>query len=206
MEAVNINTQLPARLDEAADNILRETSRANPLLRFKKRQFLIGDDEVAPGREYRAFPLEWTRGWVKWHDGAIVEQRLGRVADGYRPPERDQLGDCNESEWPDGKDPWIFQNLLPLEDCETGEIAVFVSSSFGGKIAVERLCNRVARDLKSGRDLGRPTIKLAFSSFRTKQYGEIDRPEFEIVSWENERQHDQVLPPMKNVLSDEISF
>jgi hypothetical protein len=67
---------LPARHDSAVDRILQETARSNPLLRFKEGKFLIRDDEIEVGREYIAYPMDWCRGWVKWVDGAIVDQRM----------------------------------------------------------------------------------------------------------------------------------
>jgi beta-lactamase class D len=68
---------------DAVDNILKETSRSNPRLFFKKGKYYISEDEIPLGHEYVAFALDWTRGWVKWHDGNIVDARhMGRVADG----------------------------------------------------------------------------------------------------------------------------
>jgi hypothetical protein len=107
--------------------------------------------------------------------------------------ERDELDDLDKKDLED--DPWQPQNMLPMEDAETGEFLVFVSGSFGGKIAIEKLCNRVARDLSAGRDLGAPTVKLDITDFKTKQYGTVPHPEFTIVSWENEDRKDVVLPP-----------
>jgi hypothetical protein len=198
---------LPAKLSNEAANILKQTTRANPLLRFIKGKYKIGDEEIPVGREYVAFPLQWTRGWVKWQDGQIVagSERLGKVADGFVPCDRDELGDLDKTQWEDvDSDPWQLQNLLPLEDAETGEFVVFVSGSFGGKMAVEKLCNRVARDLSAGRNLGNPTIKLDIGEFSTKKYGKVPRPEFTIIAWENET---APLPPIKDALGgDSIPF
>jgi hypothetical protein len=192
----------------AVDNILKETSRSNPRLLFKKGKFYIGEDQIALGREYVAFPLDWARGWVKWEDGRIVDaQHMGRVADGYVLPERDELGDNDKSQWPDGKDdPWQAQNILPLEDAETGEFLIFVSGSYGAKIAVEKLCNRVARNIKAGKDLGLPTIELAVAEFSTKDYGKIDRPDFPIVKWERGEDAPRDISPPSTSLNDSIPF
>jgi hypothetical protein len=176
---------LPAQSSggDAVNNILKETARSNPRLLFKKGKYFVGENEVLLGHEYVAFALDWTRGWVKWADGNIVNaEHMGRVADGYVPPERDELGDTDKSQWPDdGSDPWQAQNILPLEDVESGEFLIFVAGSFGGKFAVEKLCNRVARDLKAGKDRGLPIIQLAVAEFSTKSYGNIARPNFPIT-------------------------
>jgi hypothetical protein len=207
------NTNLPAKLSDSVDFILKETARSNPLARFKKGKFFIGEDEVPVGREYNAYPLDWVRGWVKWENGAVIAEHLGRVADGFVPAERPELGDTDKLKWEEGNDSWQLQNMLPLEDAETGEFLVFVSGSFGGKLAIEKLCNRVARDLKAGRDRGLPRIKLAVAEFNTKNFGEVQRPDFVIVGWERD---DRVpspsdlppgdIPPGAKGLSDTIPF
>jgi hypothetical protein len=200
---------LPATLNDVATNILKETARANPLLRFKKGKYHIGESEVALGRQYIAFPLEWTRGWVKWEGGQIVDERLGKVGQGFVLVERDELGDLDKTKWekPDS-DPWQMQNMLPMEDAETGEFVVFVTGSFGGKIAIEKLANRVARDISAGRDLGMPNIELGVTEFTTKQYGSVQRPEFIITGWENEQKVGSIIPPepAAKVLGDAIPF
>jgi hypothetical protein len=193
------NANLPAQLSDSADNILRAAKSAVPMLRFVKGKYFIGEDEIPVGHEYIAYPLDWVRGWVKWWDDAVVAEKLGKVAEGFQPPEREELGDTDESKWPDGKDPWCRQNMLPMEDRETGDLVVFNSNSHGGRIAIEKLAARVARDLKSGRDRGRPTIGLHVATFTSKDYGKIARPDFQIVGWE----YDEVPPPP---LDDEIPF
>ena len=201
-------TNLPAKLSESVDHILKQTSRSNPLLRFKKTKYLIGEDEVPLGREYYAYPLDWVWGHVKWENGIIVEERLGRVADGFIPADREELGDTDQAEWENGNDPWQPQNLLPLEDAQTGEFIVFVTGSFGGKLAIEKLCNRVARELKAGRDRGLPRIKLAIAEFNTKNFGEVQRPDFVIVGWERDDRASAPsdVPPGDKGLSDAIPF
>jgi hypothetical protein len=178
---------------------LRETARANPLLRFKEGEFTIGEDKIGLGREYKAFTLDWTRGWVHWPDGVIVETRMARVQDDVKLPSREELGDSDESQWEDKeKVPWVFQNILPVEDVETGEYMLFTTTSIGGKIAVEKLCNSVARTYKAGTKYGLPIIALATTPFTTK-FGTKPRPHFPIVRW-------QELSPPAEDMSDAIPY
>lgn len=171
MSVQSTNKNLPAQLSDGIDHILKQTARSNPLLRFRKGKYFIGDDEVPLGREYIAYALDWTRGWVKWQQGVIVADRLGRVADGFVPPEREELGDNEGGKWEGGNDPWVLQNILPLEDAATGEFLLFVSSSFGGKLAIEKLCNRVARSQS------RPRSRIAAHKARRRriQHQELRR-------------------------------
>jgi hypothetical protein len=162
-----------------------------PLLKFKKDRYVIsGDVEVPLGTKFLAYCADWQRGWCKFVDGELVEKRIGRVADRFHPPERDELGDLDESLWEkddDGvpQDPWSFQHYLPLENVATGERLVFVSSSIGGGIGVQILCDKWHRRLYRGL-IGLPTVKLAIGKFKTKKYGAVPRPEFEVVSWEDD--------------------
>jgi len=200
----NGNGNVPANLSNAAAHLLKATARSNPLMRYKKGKFFIGDDEIPLGREYFAFPREWTRGLVRWENGQIVEERLGKVADGFQIPDRNELGHTDQSAWENGKDPWARQNLLPLEDLETGEFIIFVSSSYGGKLAIEKLVNRYAREIGAGRDLGNPIIRLGTYDRPDTEYGPIPTPKFEIVGWENP---EAPLPPIKDALGgEEIPF
>ena len=177
---------LPAEWQAAAKQILAAVSGEHmPLLKFKKTDFFIGDDKIPLGTKYVAYCDRWTRAWVKYVDGELIDKKLYRVVDGRAPAERNEMGDLDQSEWEEDdegepKDPWTLQHYLPLEDVTSGERYLFVSGSTGGRIAIEILCQRYARH--GGGDL--PTVKLALGDFRTKKFGKVQRPDFPIISWE----------------------
>ena len=199
------DVKLPAKLNDVADAILAaEPARIGPLLKFRKGQYFIGENEIPLGHEYRAYCADWTRGWVKFIDGEYVDSKLYRVADRVAPPERDELGDMDRAAWPGGKDPWVFQNYLPLEDVETGDLVTFVTQSVGGKIAIGKLCTEWARNVKQGRDSGPPLIELRVGEFTSKSFGSTPRPDFPMVGQEHEEM--TVLPPRGKDLDDEIPF
>jgi hypothetical protein len=189
MKTEQIN--LPARPEDVADVLLAETRSSNPLLRFKQGQYLIGEDEIELGHEYIAYPFDAMRGFVRWVDGKVAEQRLGRIADRFKL-EREDL--------PQDED-WKEQRVLPLQDVDTGEFVAFVSGSFGGKTAINNLINAVARAVKTGRSDPTPLIRLAEGSFTSKQFGEIACPKFEIV---NEPQ--EVKQSLSTELNDKIPY
>jgi hypothetical protein len=189
--STNLQTVADAFREALADS-------PTPLIKFKKDKYVTaGDAELPLGTQFVAYCADWQRGWVKFVDGELVEKRIGRVADRFHPLERDELGDLDKTLWDKDDDgvpqsPWSFQHYLPLENIETGERVVFVSSSVGGGISVETLCAKWARRLDRGLS-GLPIVKLAIGEFRTKRYGAVKRPEFEVVSWDNDA------PPMKVV-------
>jgi hypothetical protein len=202
-------TTLPALLDNEAKALARaaqeeRSGELGKLMKFTKGHFYIGDDEIALGGEYIAHTNQWARGWVKFVDGVPAEKRIGRAVDSFKVPNRDELGDLDQSKWerdPSGnpKDPWSRQSYLPLEDIKTGEIVVFVSGSHGGRGAIGNLCDSAANNHQRGQ----PRIRLAVSSYKHKMYGRIEVPDFPIVGWTGTAE------PSKQIeaeLSDEIPF
>jgi hypothetical protein len=172
MENRTDHKQLPARPEDVADVMLEETASSTKLLRFKKGQYLIGDDEIELGHEYVAYAFDAMRGFVRWIDGKPAEQRMGRIRDRF---------DLQREDLPANED-WKPQMVLPLEDLESGAFVAFVSGSVGGKIGINELINAVARAVKDKRGTDTPVIRLAVGSFPSKAFGEVDRPIFEIVN------------------------
>ena len=176
--------KLPAHLEDVADVMLAQTASSNPLLRFVKGEYFIGDDEIEIGHEYIAYPFDAMIGFARWQDDMVVEQRLGRIADKFQL-EREDLPADQE---------WKPQRALPLEDAETHDFVVFVSGSFGGKKAINNLINATARAVKAGRGEATPLIRLAVGSFTSKEYGRIACPSFEIVKQTMEVRYTELAP------------
>lgn len=196
---------LPATLDEETENIQQASEGLLPLLKFKKGKYYVGETEVAAGGEYLAYCRDWVLGWVKFIDGELVEKRIGRVADGFKPSEREELDEQDQSKWPlglDGKpsDPWQLQDYLPLENIKSGDRLLFVTGSAGGRMAVRGLCNKYAYNAKRGL----PTIALAVAQFSSKTFGPVQRPDFLIVRWEHDRT--EAPPSAGQLMNDEIPF
>jgi hypothetical protein len=77
-------------------------------LRFKDGEFLRGFDKdvVKEGTELLVMPVSTSEGFIKWEGGRPVDSRFRELNDsGQLPIFRDTLGDTNEKDWPDGKDP-----------------------------------------------------------------------------------------------------
>lgn len=198
-----------AKKDVLANRFLRVAGETNGenigrLLKFTKGHYYVGDDEVAAGREYVAHVNQLARGWVKFEDGKVVEQKLGKIADGFEPAAREELGDTDSDQWEvdssgNPRDPWVLQYYLPFEDLETGEVVVFVTSSHGGRGAIGKLCNVFARNV----DKGSPQIRLGVSAYKHREYGRIETPEFPVVSWTGGADDPKTLA---NELNDEVPF
>ena len=121
------------------------------LLKFKRGEYYIGDDAVALGTRVSWPTRAWLKAWIKfsttrWPSGEYTAWRVASA------PDREELDELAEDDWPkgpDGKpsDPWVFQNLVPLENITSGEIVVFVSASIGGRQAVSELCQTICSTL-----------------------------------------------------------
>jgi hypothetical protein len=186
-----VKTNLPARPEDVADVMLAETASSNPLLRFKKGEYFIGDDEIEAGHEYVAYPFDAMCGFARWENDRVVEQRLGRIQDRFRLEREDLPAD----------EDWKEQRVLPLEDVETHEFVAFVTGSFGGKKVINNLINTTARSVKEGRGDATPLIRLAVGSFTSKEFGKIACPVFEMV-----KQQPEVVQPVEEELNEKIPF
>jgi hypothetical protein len=183
---------LPAVGSTETENILdaaKQDAGYEALLKFRKGDFLIGDEPLSLGTEFIAHVIGWTKCWIKFVDGEVADRRVYRIALGERPPERDELDDLDQGNWPEGlggrpADPWSLQYLLPLERTSNGEVVIFTTSSFGGRRAVADLCAAYARRVAKNAAGGQPIVKLGKVEMPTKRFGKVPRPHFEIVGWD----------------------
>ena len=103
------------------------------------------DEEIPEGTQFVVIYDQIQGGWIKFMGkGNQPERRQGNLFDGFVPPDRESLGDTDESEREVGlsgkpADPWQFQLLLPLQYVETGEFYVFNTTSITGRRAVDNL-------------------------------------------------------------------
>jgi len=193
---------------EAAAETGNELGR---LLKFVKGKYETGDDEVPEGTEYVAHIDQLVRGWVKFEDNKVVEQHLGKVADGFRIPARNELSDTDPEKWAkDGsekpRDPWVAQWYLPLVNIESGELVTFVTGSKGGIRAIGMLCRVYGR---KNRDGLLPIVALKTRSYKHQQYGRIETPDLPIVGWDGEPTASPTQPRIGDTagdLNDQMPF
>jgi hypothetical protein len=154
------------------------------LIKFVKGKWYVGDDEQPAGREFYAHVGELGQGWIKFKDNKVVDKKVGIVAKGFALPLREDLDDYDMAAWETDvngapKDPWTHQYFLPLEDVETGELLTFVTGSQGGNAAIGRLTRQYVRNAFKGT----PIVQLATDSYKHKQFGKVETPEFKVTSW-----------------------
>src|SRR6516165_1395381 len=114
---------------DAADRMLRGT-----LLKFADGQWTTGKEGNAVRQGLRLTALATSHAWVKWSGGAPSEYRVRHPGESL--PEREELGDNDETAWEaglDGKprDPWQNTRFVYLVDPKTQEAFTFSTSSWG---------------------------------------------------------------------------
>ena len=163
------------------------------LMKFAKGAYESQNSVIPLGKQFIAAVREIAVGYVKFaEDGSKVEQRIGKLIDNFKKPDRSTLGDLDESRWPKGrdgrpKDVWLSQTYLPLIGVDDESFAVtFVTNSHGGNQAIGKLSEAYGRRL---RDMGvdaLPVIELGVEQYKHKMYGLTSKPNFSIVRWTDE--------------------
>jgi hypothetical protein len=169
------------------------------MIKFKRlgdsSGYICDDKQLPIGTRMLAYCIGWTKTWVHFHDKQVDKRHIYRVSRGERAPDRESWGNTDPREWPigiDGKpaDPWVLQYLLPMElvNDNSGELRVFVASAFGGRRAVADLCSSYARRVQRQPGGGHPIIKLEKTLMPTKNFGDVPRPYFEIIGWDEHKE------------------
>jgi hypothetical protein len=181
----------PTGLDPYAVYGAAATRRQGELLKFSRGDYLAGaNNELAPiGTKMVANMEEAVIGWQRWEANKPTEQRMGRIADGFVPPTRRDLGDLDEELWErddEGKprNPWQYTSQVPMCRLEDGKQFTFTTSSDGGNKAVGALCVDYSKRRANHPD-HHPIVTLGWSDYPhpIKSRGRIKFPVFQIVGW-----------------------
>lgn len=174
-----------------------QSNLVGQLLKFSKGDWLVGQSntELKPGTKMVAVMDQLYVGWVKWEDNKPTEQLMGLIIEGYKPMNRKDLGDNDESLWEvdmQGKprDPWQRTNYLVLrdvglEEADEDKMYTFTTSSKGGINAIGKLCQAYGKNMRQ-RPNDYPIVELQVDSYAhpIKEYGRIKIPMLELTGWE----------------------
>jgi hypothetical protein len=158
----------------------------------KNGKFLYADtnEEISPDSDFTALCDETLIGWIRFHrDGETPPDRIqGLFYDDFVMPDRDTLGDMDESRWEldlDGKpdDPWKHQMNLVLQAPATLELATFRTVNKTGRQAVGNLLKHFDRMRKKD-DNHYPVVRLKPGGYWSKKdprVGWVHTPIFVVV-------------------------
>jgi hypothetical protein len=121
---------------------------------------------------------------VRWANGKPDRYVVHQA--GVPFPEREELGDNDETKWepgPDDKprDPWQSTRFVHLTNPETANLYTFTTSSWGGRGAVIDLSDAIVR-YRHARPGACPVVVLQSAPMTTK-FGKKWKPVFQIVDW-----------------------
>jgi hypothetical protein len=144
------------------------------------------DGSVVPENTHMVVPFDQIEvGFTRFNGRAQApDRKMGRVFDGFVPPDRAELGDNDPELWEKDlggrpSDPWVSQLMVPMQDVATGDMYIFVTSSATGRSAVNNLIAQCERMQKHEPDFY-PVIKLAIGGFqhRDSRVGWVKTPAF----------------------------
>jgi len=162
-----------------------------PMCKFTKQgEFSISDiDNIPDGTRCIAHADEIRLGWQEWMDGRPFDRCAGRVADGFVPPPRSELGNLDERQWElqdDGsrRDPLQFFMEVPITRLDAGgETYNFKTGTKGGLTCVSKLIRAYGRRVQDKKVPGLPIVELRADHYRHRTYGKIFFPVMHIVGW-----------------------
>jgi hypothetical protein len=204
--------------DALAASMVQPGMNGEPL-KFSKGKWFGGrgnDEYAVDGRLLVADLENLMVGWRRWFDKRITDQVVGVVAEGFKPPQRNDLADLDDQKWERdaaGKpvDPWQFGFYLRLVD-ESDDAKSFAwsATSSGGRKAVGQLVTEFVRRRKKHPNACTPLVKLSTDFYRHRDYGRVDVPLLEIVGWQETETAPVALPAPDGSddrdLNDDIPF
>jgi hypothetical protein len=164
---------------EAGERIIKGT-----LLKFSDWNWSKGKEGTKIDEGYKLVALDTAAAWVKWQDSKPAEYRMRQP--GQKLPDREELGDDDESAWETGpddnpRDPWRNTRFVYLIDPLTAEAFTFSTSSWGGRGAVSDLADQIQR-VRYARPGAVPMVELHAAPMLTK-YGKKSKPFFKVIDW-----------------------
>jgi hypothetical protein len=181
-------SNLPVPTDGWSDRDGDQRAIKGVIIKFSDAGFTRSKEgtPVAPTARFLVFDTVTMA--VHWKGGKHASDPI------YRQPGQDLAAlvehlnsQIPKSEWEDGLDgkprtPWQIQRLLYLADDDTSEFFTFITSTVGGRIAIDNLREAVQlRRALRGAGLV-PLIKLTTAPMVTR-FGKRQRPAFEITGW-----------------------
>jgi hypothetical protein len=155
----------------------------------KEGEFATNDDGAVIGddRDFAALCDQVQVGYIKFNDEAPPDRHMGLLYAGFRMPPREELGDTDPGQWPQGlsgapTDPWQHMVNLVLQETSTGALYTFSTTSKTGRRAVGNLLRHYDRMQQTHPDMY-PVVRLKKSGFqhRDERIGWVATPAFAVV-------------------------
>src|SRR5262245_46784647 len=165
----------------------------NQLTKLKKRLLQSIKAKCIDGRwsaddlpvPERLLVASYTRGLQCWKGGELLDELDER--DGPLPDVGELNDQIPQTEWDTGLDgnprpPWVLAYVVYLVDPETAELYTFINSTFGARMAYERLVDRLEMRRRMRGTNVTAVVRPDSRQMKTK-FGTKLRPEFTIIDW-----------------------
>jgi hypothetical protein len=164
---------------EGGERVLR-----GDLLKFSDGHWLVGREALPLKQGVRLVAMGTAAAWVRWADGKPDKYIVRQTHVPF--PEREELGDHDESAWENGpddkpRDPWQSTRFVHLVNPETAAAYTFSTTSWGGRGAVIDLADAITR-YRQARPGAAPVVVLE-SAPMTTRFGKKWKPVFKVVDW-----------------------
>ena len=179
-------------LANAAHDLLPGDDIVGLPLKYVKGVWTIHEDKdnkrpIGPTDPFVVDPLSFSERVIRWENKRPTHRFGGRRVDGFVAPPRHVLPEADKKDWPVAAsgpvDPWQVSQLVVLRDLATGELVTWVSSSFGGKIALGEFLDRFTKEAKQ--NPGKCPVVVLDTYKRPTDYGETDTPRLKFTGdWE----------------------
>jgi hypothetical protein len=139
--------------------------------------------------------VAWTLvmfGYIRFENGKVAEQHVGRVIEGYEPPLRRELGMLEQDEWPLGldnrpTDPFQLRYSVPLKRVGPhGEIFTYVTTAQSANDRIRRVMDMIG-DRGEQHPNMLPVVALGTEKFPTKYRSMQFAPVFRLKDWEPQK-------------------
>lgn len=147
----------------------------------KAGEWLFGadDTEVEAGEQFAINPMSMQHGYIGWKTATVVGEHMVSLFSG-ESIDPAKLAPIQQETEMDG---WSKQLSVELKSMSDGTELVFKTTSHGGKNALAKLSNSIARRIAADPVHYVPVVELSSSSYKHKTYGTIYNPVIEIVGW-----------------------
>jgi hypothetical protein len=180
----DVNSSLPAIIDDGlTDGAGLDPLIKGKIIKYDKRRFVVGRDEGdALGWVLCVYRKRQAR--QKWYDNRLVAEIIEEP--GGPPVESLEFTDNGPGE---------VQSVtaIYLRNLETAEDFTCLLKSTGGRIAIQELVDQIT-NMRALRPGAFPLVRLNNGTFRSRDFGLIDRPSFAVIGWCDDR--GEVYPPL----------
>jgi hypothetical protein len=221
-------TQLPAKPEtrnwaEQMEDEIPPRYLVGRMLKFNRGEYLVGKNEgkLPQGTKLVALMDDYLEGWIRWVDNRPDRHEMGLRSKGYKPLEREELGDMDNAHWETDprsnrlKDPWqktAYLVLRPVGKPDAGEeeLYTFTTSSAGGLKACYKLGITYGKEGLRLRPGMYPIVQLSEEEYPhpDKSIGRVKNPVFKVVGWEPKgtKENENVEPSSESPSDEEIPF